>query len=255
MPPEELQASSQFFRCHDRVTQVGHDSTIIGRYSVYPFYQEVWDSVRDHDSVLINSPEQANYCMDIEQWLPDFEDISPRIYRPGVVLPEDKSFVLKGQTFSKKFQWDTHMFAPTRDDVATVRARLLDDTWLSQKPIHVREYVPLITYLNGLNGLRITKEFRLWYIYQKFLVGSFYWQSHLEDMNDAGIAIPDISEVPVDLIKTIGQRVGNKNNLFTADVAQTEDGRWILIELNEGQQSGLGTVDPTEFYKLLSQRV
>jgi hypothetical protein len=44
----------------------------------------------------------------------------------------------------------------------------------------------------------------------------------------------------------------NGKGFAVFDVAQTEAGNWILIELNAGIQSGLSMIDSDEFYKNLS---
>jgi hypothetical protein len=37
-------------------------------------------------------------------------------------------------------------------------------------------------------------------------------------------------------------------NFFVMDVALTESGRWIVIELNDGQMAGLSENDPDVLY-------
>jgi hypothetical protein len=39
---------------------------------------------------------------------------------------------------------------------------------------------------------------------------------------------------------------------FVLDMALTQDGRWIVIEVNDGSQSGISCIDPEAFYKNLS---
>lgn len=42
-------------------------------------------------------------------------------------------------------------------------------------------------------------------------------------------------------------------NFFVMDVARTEDGKWLLIELNDGQMSGLSENNPEVLYSKLSR--
>ena len=39
--------------------------------------------------------------------------------------------------------------------------------------------------------------------------------------------------------------------LFVLDLARDTFGRWWLVEINDGQMSGLSTIDSTRFYKNL----
>jgi len=43
-------------------------------------------------------------------------------------------------------------------------------------------------------------------------------------------------------------KVGNKSNFYVIDVAKTQSGEWIVIELNDGQFSGLSAIDPNDLY-------
>ena len=44
-----------------------------------------------------------------------------------------------------------------------------------------------------------------------------------------------------------------QTNFFVMDIARTAEGKWIIIELNDGQQSGLSNVDPEELYSNLAK--
>lgn len=251
MPKEELDAaSSAGFVMVDQIVKLQESSIpTIGRYSVVPFYEEVNECTITNKAPLINNINQFKWVSNILNWSRDFKDITPSTYGPGELIVGEGPFVLKGSTYSKKFMWNTHMFAKTKDDISKVRERLLDDSWLANDQIVVRDYIPLITYMKGLNDLPITKEFRLFFGYGELISSGFYWASHEQDMNDAGIEIPLSDEVPIWLINTIRDK--SQSNFYSADVAQTECGDWILVEINEGQMSGLGLIDPVAFYNKL----
>jgi len=42
---------------------------------------------------------------------------------------------------------------------------------------------------------------------------------------------------------------------FVVDVAETVSGGWTVIEINDGQMSGLSMIDPVAFYQSLSRVV
>lgn len=44
-------------------------------------------------------------------------------------------------------------------------------------------------------------------------------------------------------------------NFYVVDVAQTESGDWLVVELNEGQMSGLSDNNPDIFYSALKQSI
>lgn len=39
------------------------------------------------------------------------------------------------------------------------------------------------------------------------------------------------------------------------DIAQKEDGGWVVVELNDGSMSGLSCIDPDELYNNLLKEI
>jgi hypothetical protein len=98
--------------------------------------------------------------------------------------------------------------------------------------------------MTGIHGLPITKEFRFFVAYGEILSGGYYWSSHVEDLPE----VPSASEVPSSFLKEVISKIGHKANYYAVDIAQTEMGEWIVIELNDGQMSGLSENDPYVLY-------
>ena len=65
--------------------------------------------------------------------------------------------------------------------------------------------------------------------------------------------MPDYKEVPLDFLNNVISLVKDKINAFVIDVAQKEDGGWIVIELNDLCQSGLSCNDPNILYENLKK--
>jgi len=127
----------------------------------------------------------------------------------------------------------------------------VDDGLLSSQKIYIRKYIPLTKYLDGVNGMPVTKEFRFFVAYGKVLCGDFYWQNYIDDIGFK----PDANEVPKEFLQKVIDRVDNQSNFYVIDVAQTLSGEWIVIELNDGQQSGLSCNDPFTMYKNLNKAI
>ena len=166
-------------------------------------------------------------------------------------IPNNGPFVLKGETNSKKYYWKDLMFAQDKKKAIEIAGLLYSDSMLQYQNIYVRKYVKLKTYMIGLMDLPITKEFRFFFYKDKLLSGGYYWSSHLEELKEMGIE-PDIDDVPVSFLNKIAEKVKDNINFWVVDVAQTEEGEWIVIELNDGQQSGLSCNDPDTLYKNLN---
>lgn len=239
-------------------TDVGRgEETVIGRYSVLPFYKELSDELRTHGSHLINSHGQHSFVADVMAWAGPggcLEGLTPRTWTEWHSLPIGQ-YVVKGRTNSRKHRWDTHMFAPTRENVATVVRRLSEDTMIADQGFVVREYVPLRRFDTGINGLPITNEWRTFWIVGKdgkpvMLAKGFYWSSSPELIS---VATWDAKAEAV--VNKAAEKVADFVNFFVLDVAETEAGDWIVIEVNDGQMSGLSEVDPDELYRNLAYQL
>jgi hypothetical protein len=147
------------------------------------------------------------------------------------------------------------MFAKDKREAIEVHGRLMADSMLQYQKIYVRQYVPLEVLSEGLQGLPITREYRFFVYKSQILSGGFYWASHSEDIKADGIVVnPD--EVPRTFLNAIIEKIQNTElseppTYYVIDVAKTAAGEWILIELNEGQQSGLSDNDPNILYENL----
>ncbi len=240
----ELEIAKKYFRTIDNVVDIQQDDLVIGRYSVLPYYNEVEKSAIKSGGMLINSFEQHLYVADIRNWYNDLMEFTPKTWFYVCDAPDIK-LVVKGATNSKKFLWNTHMFAENKAKAIDVMIKLQDDGFIGDQDIYAREYIELDTLCISENGLPITKEFRFFILDGKIISGGFYWANFSEDFDlDANI----VPEVFLDkVIKTVGDRC----RFYTLDVARTKDGRWIVIELNDGQMSGLSMNDPDMLYSKL----
>jgi hypothetical protein len=79
----------------------------------------------------------------------------------------------------------------------------------------------------------------------------------VEDIQDRGIKI-DPSEVPQEFLqkvmwKILTTEICDPPDYYVIDVAKTESGEWIVVELNDGQMSGLSENNPDTLYGNLKQ--
>ena len=232
-----------------------HDDVIVGRYSVLPYYEELEADLARIGSRLINTVDHHRWIADVMRWAPTvLEGMTPRSWESWGALPEGQ-YVVKGRTNSRKHQWRTHMFAPTRADVPVIGARLLDDPLIRDQGIIVREYIPLKQIGEGLNGLPVTNEWRTFWLADENgvhkLAAGFYWQgSHPEARQFARFSreADILAQKAADAVASAGPR------FFVLDLAETASGDWTVIEVNDGQMSGLCGVEADTLYAQLRRR-
>jgi len=254
----EFNIAQQHFKVYQYRSELPSDSLVVGRYSVLPNYNELEIDLHNNNSSLINSYKQHQFVADITQWAACIPMYTPTTWSNVQEIPirHDGPFVVKGRTNSRKHSWSTRMFAPNRAQLGTVIGSLLDDALISDQGIVIREYVPLEKILDGINGLPITYEFRVFVCNNQIIGHGFYWSSYAEQVKEILGYIPNLNQSKyskgLDLCyKVIEELSINPNcpRFYTIDIAKDSIGNWIVIELNDGQMSGLSEVDMEMFYK------
>ncbi len=247
----EAESAQKYFRCTKTRMEIKPGDLVIPRYSILPFYKEQEFDINYIGAKLINTYNQHLYVADMQNWIEDLKDITPKTWYNVSDIPEIGPFVLKGETNSKKHYWKSLMFAPDKAKAIEISGKLYSDSMLQYQNIYVREYIPLKTYMIGLQDLPITKEFRFFFYKYKLLSGGYYWSSHSEELKEQNI-YPDYNEVPISFLNKIAEKVKDNINFWVVDVAQTESNEWIVIELNDGTMSGSSDNSPEFLYKNLS---
>jgi hypothetical protein len=259
---DEIAAARPYFDLTNTRMQIKKDDLVIGRYSVLPFYREQARDVMMAGATLINSYEEHLYAADIRKWYADLSVptpfaamLTPRTWMSSEELMADTScdgpFVVKGITNSKKHSWNTHMFAQTKRDAIEVMLRLQEDSLIGQQPIVFRRFIPLKAYDIAVNGMPIGYEWRFFIAYGEVLCGAWYWSSYIRE----DVEPPPATRVPAAFLGEVCRRIGSKINFVVVDVAETADGEFMVVELNDGQMSGPSENNLGELYRSLHQTV
>lgn len=243
---EEFEVAKKYFNVVETRTEVPDDSFVIGRYSVLPYYSELERELQIHRSQLINSLDNHRYVADICQYVEDLGNLTPATHTTWGHL-QGGEWIVKGKTNSRKFNWDTMMYAKGREQLLSVIGKLLDDPFISEQGIVVRDFVQLERIGTGLHGLPINKEWRCFFYKDNLLASGFYWTSHADTFNEP---------LPLDgrrFALDVAEIVSKKCNFFVMDIAKKTDGGYIVIELNDAQMSGLSMCNPDVLYKNLRE--
>lgn len=139
---EEQATASKYFPVFNFRHQIPEDSFVIGRYSILPFFREFEEDMKVKRCKLINNCLEYSYVADILNYYEDLKEFTPKTYTEWGNLGEGK-WVVKGKTNSRKFNWNTHMYAEGRTQLLQVIKNNLEDPFISEQGIVVREYVPL----------------------------------------------------------------------------------------------------------------
>jgi len=221
------------------------DRLVIGRYSVLPYYRELEQDLAAQGSRLANTLRQHQWIADFH-WYETLVDMTPRSWRTLASVPRGISLVIKGATNSRKFEWKQKMFAPTWEDALRITSELGQDGLIGPQGLIYREFVPLKVLEIGLNDLPFANEWRFFFWGRTNLVYGFYWTATEQRA--------PISTEGIRLAMDAADRVadGEHAQFFVIDVAETADGRWIVIEVNDGQMSGLSDCSAIDLYRNLA---
>ena len=246
----EYQVCQKYFDTVEYRTQLkAEGGKVICRYSALPFNLELEMDLKNMGCEPINSSYEHSYIADMA-WMYDLENLTfPTWFRLEDV-PGDFPMVIKGKTNSRKFEWDTKMFAPNRAKAVDIMHELWHDPLIGSQGVVFRKYVPLKTYEIGVNGMPMTNEWRCFFYKDRLVDYGFYWAT-LDNMSLVDTAAFEKEGLKV--AQEAAKLLSEFTTFFVVDVAQGEDGRWWVVEVNDGQMSGLSTIPEDRFYLNLKE--
>ncbi len=219
-------------------------------------YEKLYNLLLEKNLQLINSPTEYKNChylsecyKSIERHTPktvfvdfdekfDFEKVFEATLDFG-----NKPIIVKDFVKSRKHEWFEACFIPNASD--KVKLKQIVEKFLElqgedlNEGLAFREFIKFQSLTtHSKSGMPLTKEFRLFFLNGKMLFSSEYWEEgEYEDF-----------EIPH---KFFGETAKNvESNFFTMDIAQKENGEWLIVELGDAQVSGLPEkADKVNFYQ------
>ncbi len=252
---QELHEASQFFKVIRLRTEVQEGDLVISRFASLPYPEELEKDIANLGGCLLNSARSHHYVADME-YLQDIGHLTFPTWFHAHEIPEsirNKPFIVKGKTNSYKWQWNTKMWAANWKEAVRLGADLSSDEFIGRQGVVYREYVPLETFEVGVNDLPFTNEWRV-FIYKGHVVSFGYYWGCLDSLERAEAAKASFEQHGLKLAKQAYALMASHVDFVAIDVARATDGKWWVVEVNDGCQSGLNeTINPTTFYFKLFQ--
>lgn len=221
-------------------------------------YAKLYDALVSKNIRLINSPAEYKIChylsenyKFIEQYTPKTvflnvdENFSIEKVFEAVSVFENKPLIVKDFVKSRKHEWFEACFIPDASDKEIVRKTIEKFLELQGEDLNeglaFREFVEFKSLTNhSKSGMPLTQEFRLFFLNHKLLFSSIYWEEG--DYHDLYL--------PSEFFAEIAEKI--PGNFFTMDIAQKENGEFSIIEIGDGQVSGMPEkADVEQFYQSL----
>lgn len=233
------------FRVHFETTSVFQSppQPVVARIGPVTDYDSFYNALLVQDITLIHTPEEHNRCSLISHWYVLLDEFTPRtkVYHELPSASQVESdfgwpVFVKGERQTSKHKASTSIIRNA------AQFETLLETWKTDPILHwqkmvCREFIPLEhVETTAADRIPASKEFRLFYWKKQRAGWGRYWYENAFYTLDAA----QQQEV-FELADRIAERV---NVTFLAiDIARTANGKWILIEINDGQESGCAGAD------------
>jgi len=240
------------FAC-DHPYQLEGEELCVLRVGPIPDYAVEFNDRLEMGLRLVNSPDEHARASELEHWYPLLMDITPRT-RVFDALPSaeeiESSFqwpiFMKGSRQTSKHNPDLSVIKG-RDHYEQAPQKYRNDAILHwQKPV-IREFVPLLPVAGSVPGkVAPAVEYRSFWWHGECVGWGRYWYQvapyQCPDV-EAGLAV---AERAVALLNV---------PFLVVDFAKTSDGRWIVIECNDAQESGYVGIQPQLLWQQVLTRV
>ena len=156
------------------------------------------------------------------------------------------SYIVKDYVKSRKHEWYDACFI--KDIANKKNAERIISSFIERQDsdlvggVVLRQYEKLrLLSFHDKSGMPISEEYRVFVFAGRIMLIDDYWQGHQK------VSFSDEDRLWIEgMVKKIN------SNFVTLDIARREDGELIVIELGDGQVSGLQQIKPTVFYRTLN---
>lgn len=222
-------------------------------------YERLYQGLIAKGLRLVNTPIEYKHCHYLPEsysvienmtpksvWLPFEETVDFEAIHEALAQIDSSSVIVKDYVKSEKHDWETACFIPDISDHPAVEKVVskflrLRGSYLNEGLVF-REFISLepLTH-HSKSGMPLTKEFRLIFLAHQPIAVLNYW-----DEGDYEGEKPDLAP-----FLEVAQQV--RSNFFTMDVAKTQEGDWIIMELGDAQVAGLPeNADKEAYYRCLN---
>nr|MBP3597906.1 ATP-grasp domain-containing protein [Eubacterium sp.] len=219
-------------------------------------YQQFYSLLEERGIVLINTPEEYNRYHLLPGWYEDFSAVTAMSVWETEgelenILRESRSlkgsYIVKDYVKSRKHEWQDACFIHDIEDVAD--ATKIIGNFVERQGDSLTGGIVLRKFENlrrlgnhEKSGMPISEEYRVFIYKGQILKVDDYWSTTCE---------ASISEDEYAWIQSLVKKI--KSNFVTMDLARKKDGTLMVMELGDGQVSGLQQVEAKEFYELVGR--
>lgn len=219
-------------------------------------YKKLYEALEKRGIYLVNSPEEyASYHL-LPDWYNDFKgETAESVWTEGNNIEDvleiskklEGSYIIKDYVKSRKHEWYDACFINNINDKKDLE-RIANNFITRQGEnltggVVLRKFEPLrqIGY-HPQSGMPLSEEYRVFVYAGRILAIDNYWSEK---------SVVNITADEYRWIESIASKL--KSNFVSVDLARKEDGTLIIMELGDGQVSGLQQLKADVFYRAFKE--
>ena len=221
-------------------------------------YRVFYNKLEENGIILINTPEEYERYHMLPGWYDDFKDDTAQsvwedqgTVDSALLLTRGLkgSYIVKDYVKSRKHEWYDACFI---NNIAnkTNAERIIRNFVERQDSdlvggVVLRQFEKLKSIgFHPKSGMPISEEYRIFAFAKRIMIIDDYWQA------DKKVSF---SDKEYQWIEASVRKF--ESHFVTMDIARREDGKLIIMELGDGQVSGLLQIKPADFYRAFNPDV
>ena len=227
--------------------------TVYRGWMMWPeLYEVFYEKLLKEGIVLINTPEEYRKYHLLPGWYDDLKnDTAFTVWEDKGTLESaltmtkglTGSYIVKDYVKSRKHEWYDACYIQKiadKKNAATVIGNFIERQGADLVGgVVLRKYEKLRQMgYHEKSGMPLSEEYRAFVLAGQIRILDDYWSAN----QNTGLSAEEY-----DWVKRIAESV--KSSFVTIDLARREDGQLIVIELGDGQVSGIQQITPYDFYQ------
>lgn len=235
----------------EQIYEIPKGSIVFPRLRVLPWGDLLEKEILFNKSQTINTFHEHRNIANSKTWahLLDGSDgaapLSAKQYGLSDMpyLPDGEYFI-KGETNSLKHQWSQACYAPTKGDLSNIVNNFMNDAGVGHQAVIIKPFQKYRKLAESIHGQPVFHERRVFILDGKVMSEAFYWSNFTYELGEIEYNRDLYSKALQDAI----ERTKHLARYYVIDMAEYEDGSWGVVELNDGNMSGLSDNDPATLW-------
>ena len=219
-------------------------------------YRVFYELLEEQGIILINSPEEYEHYHVLPNWYKEFENDTAQSWwtasdsiKEATRLADglEGPYIVKDYVKSRKHEWYDACFIANAADQHNTE-KIITNFIIRQGDdlaggVVLRQFIPLKPIgFHEVSGMPMAEEYRVFVFAGKILAIDDYWTSTHQ---------VHLTEEEYQWIEKLAQTL--KSNFVAMDLARKADGNLMIMELGDGQVSGLQQIEAAGFYQALEE--